>query len=204
MEYRILGKTGLRVSALGFGCGNVGGLMVRGAPAERERAVARAIELGINYFDTAPLYGDGLSEQHLGQALKALKASVYVGTKFRLDAGDMRDVPGAIARSAEASLRRLGMERVDLLQLHNPIGGQRREGSPGVPDVLQEVVPALQRLQQQGKTRFFGITALGETPALHRVIDAGVIDTAQVCYNLLNPSAGAEVPAGFPAQDFGR
>lgn len=203
MEYRILGRTGLRVSALGFGCGNVGGLMIRGAPAERERAVARAIELGINYFDTAPMYGDGLSEQHLGQALRALKASVYVGTKFRLDAGDMRDTPGAIARSAEASLRRLGMERVDLLQLHNPIGGQRREGSPGARDVLEEVVPALQRLQQQGKTRFFGITALGETPALHRVIDAGVIDTAQVCYNLLNPSAGAEVPAGFPAQDFG-
>ena len=61
MEYRTLGRTGLRVSALGFGCGNVGGLLIRGAPAERERAVARALELGINYFDTAPLYGDGQS-----------------------------------------------------------------------------------------------------------------------------------------------
>ena len=67
MDYRTLGKTGLRVSTLGFGCGNVGGLMVRGAPAEQERAVARAIELGINYFDTAPSYGDGQSEQNLGR-----------------------------------------------------------------------------------------------------------------------------------------
>jgi len=69
MEYRTLGKTGVRVSVQGFGCGNVGGLMVRGTPAGRERAVARAIELGVNYFDTAPSYGDGLSERHLGQAL---------------------------------------------------------------------------------------------------------------------------------------
>ena len=55
MEYRDLGRTGLSVSLLGFGCGNVGGLLVRGTPAERERAVARAVELGVNYFDTAPL-----------------------------------------------------------------------------------------------------------------------------------------------------
>jgi L-galactose dehydrogenase/L-glyceraldehyde 3-phosphate reductase len=61
MEYRPLGRTGLQVSALGFGCGNVGGLMVRGTPAERERAVARALELVINYLDTAPSYGDGQS-----------------------------------------------------------------------------------------------------------------------------------------------
>src|SRR5439155_20668284 len=71
IEDRELGKTGLRVSALGFGCGNVGGLMIRGSVAERERAVARAVELGINYFDTAPAYGDGQSERNLGAALKA-------------------------------------------------------------------------------------------------------------------------------------
>src|SRR3989442_10249853 len=70
--------------------------------------------------------------------------------------------------------------------------------------LLDAVVPALDKLRQQGKIRFYGITALGETEALHRVIDAGVLDTAQVCYNLLNPSAGVEVPPGFPAQDFGR
>jgi aryl-alcohol dehydrogenase-like predicted oxidoreductase len=206
MDYRLLGKTGLHVSALGFGCGNVGGLMVRGTPTERERAVARGIELGINYFDTAPAYGNGVSERHLGQALSALKANVYVGTKFRLAASDTRDLRSAIVQSLDASLQRLGMERVDLLQLHNHIGSQRSADADmlSVEDVLQEVVPTLQSLQQQGKIRFYGITALGETAALHQVIDAGVLDTAQVCYNLLNPSAGTPVPAGFPAQNFDR
>ena len=71
MDLRRLGKTGLTVSTLGFGCGNVGGLIIRGTPAERERGVARAMELGVNYFDTAPSYGDGESERNLGQVLKA-------------------------------------------------------------------------------------------------------------------------------------
>ena len=75
MEYRVLGRTNLRVSALGFGCGNVGGLMVRGTRAERERAVARALELGVNFFDTAPLYGDGVSEEHLGETLQASRGA---------------------------------------------------------------------------------------------------------------------------------
>src|SRR5215813_12330290 len=98
MDYRSLGRTGLRVSTLGFGCGNVGGLMVRGTPAERERAVARAVELGINYFDTAPSYGDGQSERHLGLALKAVREQIYVGTKFRIDPADLADMRGAVAR----------------------------------------------------------------------------------------------------------
>src|SRR5438132_1527810 len=71
MDYRTLGRTGLRVGVLGFGCGNVGGLLVRGTPAEQERAVARAVDLGLNYFDTAPLYGDGQSETNLGRVQTA-------------------------------------------------------------------------------------------------------------------------------------
>jgi aryl-alcohol dehydrogenase-like predicted oxidoreductase len=203
MQLRSLGKTGLTVSTLGFGCGNVGGLIIRGTPAERERAVARAIELGINYFDTAPSYGDGQSEQNLGQVLKALKPKVYVGTKFRVDGSDLADIPAAVARSLEASLRRLGLERVDLLQLHNRIEPARGGGAVSLKDVLSEIVPAVRKLVQQGKVGFCGITALGATPALHQAVDSGAIDTAQVCYNLLNPSAGVAVPPGFPAQDFG-
>jgi aryl-alcohol dehydrogenase-like predicted oxidoreductase len=203
MERRVLGRTGLEVSVLGFGCGDVGGLMPRGAPAERERAVARALELGINYFDTAPSYGDGLSERHLGQALRALGATPYVGTKVRLTPADLGDVRGAIARSLEASLRRLGLERVDLLQLHNPIATTRREGRLAAADVLGEVVDGLETLGRAGKLRFFGITAIGETPALRHVVESGRIDTAQVCYNILNPSAGVPLPPGFPAHDFG-
>jgi len=204
MELRNLGKTGLRVSTLGFGCGNVGGLIIRGMVAEREHAVARAMELGVNYFDTAPSYGDGESERNLGQVLKSLKARVQVGTKFRLDPPDLHDIAGAVGRSLDASLKRLGMERVDLFQLHNRIETARGRGALSVGDVLSEVVPAVQKLRQQGKVGFCGMTALGETRALHQAIDGGTLDTAQVCYNLLNPSAGAAVPAGFPAQDFGR
>lgn len=204
MDYRPLGRTGLRVSTLGFGCGNVGGLIVRGSASERERAVGRAIELGVNYFDTAPLYGDGLSETHLGAAVRALRADVLVGTKFRFRPDDMTDVAGAIGRSLDASLTRLGMERVDLLQCHNQlVTSSGREGLP-VRVVLDEVVPALGKLRDQGKIRFWGITALGETAALHQAVAAGALDTAQVCLNLLNPSAAVAVPPGFPAHDFGR
>ena len=201
MELRSLGKTGLRVSTLGFGCGNVGGLMVRGTPADQERAVARALELGINYFDTAPSYGNGESERNLGRVIKTLRPDVLVGTKFRIEPTERGRVSEAVTASLEASLRRLGMDWVDLLQLHNPISPDSR-GGLAVGTVLDHVVPALEGLRQQGKIRFFGITALGDAAAVQRVIAARVLDTAQACYNLLNPSAGAGVPRGFPAQDF--
>ncbi len=206
MDYRALGKTGLQVSALGFGCGDVGGLIVRGEAAERERAVARALELGVNYFDTASQYGKGQSEIHLGQAWKALKVEAYIGTKVRLTAGDMGNIGDAIARSLDASLQRLQMERVDLFQLHNRIAATRSADAQAlsVQDVVETVVPAFQTLQRQGKIRFYGITGLGETEALHALIDTGVLDTSQVCYNLLNPSAGTTLPGGYPAQDFQR
>jgi L-galactose dehydrogenase/L-glyceraldehyde 3-phosphate reductase len=194
----------LRVSALAFGCGDVGGLMVRGTPAERERGVARALEHGINYLDTAPAYGSGESEKNLGQVLRALKPAAIVGTKWRLGAADLADVPGAVARSVEQSLGRLGLERVDLLHLHNLIGRMGDERPLGVARVLEAVVPAVRRLQEQGKVRFFGVTASGETGALHRVLASGAVDTAQVVFNLLNPTGAYEVPVGFPAQDYDR
>lgn len=202
MDYRQLGRTGLRVSALGFGCGDVGGLIVRGTPAERERAVARAVELGVNYFDTAAAYGNGRSEENLGEVLRRLRPNVYVGTKFRLEPSDLSDVASAVPRLLEASLRRLGLGRVDLLQLHNRIELTGSARAVGVDTVLDDIVAALRRLREQGKIRFFGITALGDTDALHRALSADALDTAQVCYNLLNPSAGRAVPPRFPAQDF--
>jgi aryl-alcohol dehydrogenase-like predicted oxidoreductase len=204
MELRTLGRTGLEVSVLGFGCGAVGGLMVRGTPADQQRAVARAVELGINYFDTAPSYGDGASERNLGRVLKALRPDVLVGTKVRIAPGERPRIADAVSASLEASLRRLGRDRVDLFQLHNPLSRDARDATLDAETVLDQVVPALERARQQGKTRFCGFTAVGDTPALHRVIDARVLDTAQVSYNMLNPSAGAALPAGFPAQDYGK
>jgi aryl-alcohol dehydrogenase-like predicted oxidoreductase len=204
MEYRTLGRTGLRVSALAFGCGDVGGLMVRGAPAERERGVARALELGINYLDTAPAYGSGESEKNLGQVLRALRPAAIVGSKWRLTAADLADVPGAVARSVETSLGRLGLERLDLLHLHNLIGRVGEDRPLGLARVLDAVIPATRRLQEQGKVRFVGVTASGETGALHRALASGAIDTAQVVFNLLNPTGAHEVPVGYPAQDYDR
>jgi aryl-alcohol dehydrogenase-like predicted oxidoreductase len=202
MEYRPLGRTGIDVSALGFGCGDVGGLIVRGAPADRVRAVARAVELGVNYFDTASAYGGGVSEQHLGAVLRELDLHVFLGTKVRLRPDDLADIRGAIVRSCDESLRRLGVPRVDLLQFHNPIALEQAGTAVAVRAVLEEAIPAFETLQRQGKIRFFGITAIGDPDALHRVIDAGAIYTAQVFYNLLNPTAGGQAKGGFPGIDF--
>ncbi len=203
MEMRTLGRTGLKVSALGFGCGAVGGLMVRGMPADQERAIARALELGINYFDTAAMYGNGESERHLGQVLKSLKPDLYLGTKVRVPAVERSRIGAAIAASLEASLARLQRSEVDLFQLHNHITVAGGEGDFTPEIVLGEVVPAFERLRREGKTRYCGITAVGDTAALHQAIDAQAFDTAQVSYNMLNPSAGSMVAAGYPAHDYG-
>src|SRR5580698_4017577 len=89
MEKRIFGRSGMQLSVLGFGCGAVGGLMVRGDPLDQERTIARAIDVGVNYFDTAVQYGNGESEKNLGRVLQRLKpANVAVGTKVRLPAAD--------------------------------------------------------------------------------------------------------------------
>jgi aryl-alcohol dehydrogenase-like predicted oxidoreductase len=199
MEQRVLGRTGLRVSVLGYGAGAVGGLMVRGSPGEQERSLARAFEAGINYVDTAPAYGNGASEENLGRALKALNARPLIGTKFRLPSAAPRDIPGAIAASLEESLRRLGRDSVDLFQLHDPIGVA--EGYT-LTELLGEALPALHRLRDQGKCRFLGITALGSEPALRQFLEAGLIDTAQIPFNALNPSWLAPLPPSLPGQDF--
>ena len=203
MQTRTLGRAGLEVSVLGFGCGAVGGLMVRGNAADQERAVARALELGINYFDTAAMYGNGESERNLSRVLKSLKPQLTLGTKVRVPAAERGNIAAAVTASLEASLQRLQLDHVDLFQLHNHIieGGGGADLTPQI--VLGEVVPAFERLRRQGKIRFFGITAVGDTAALHQVADAHAFDTAQVSYNLLNPSAGATVAPGYPAHDFG-
>ena len=205
METGVFGRTGLRLSVLGFGCGAVGGLMVRGDPRDQERAIARAIAAGVNYFDTAVQYGNGESEKNLGRVLQRLKpGNVAVGTKVRLPSADFGGIADAVAKSLEASLARLRLDRVDIFHLHNAITATGGGEALSVRQVLGDVVPAFERLRQQGKTRFLGLTAIGDTAALHQVIDARVFDSAQVVYNMLNPSAAAALPANYPAQDYGR
>jgi aryl-alcohol dehydrogenase-like predicted oxidoreductase len=204
MQKRTFGRTGIKLSVLGFGCGAVGGIMVRGDHADQERTVARAIAIGVNYFDTAVQYGDGESEKNLGRILQNLKpANVVVGTKVRLPPSDTGRIGDAITQSLEGSLRRLRLDRVDILHLHNSITPEGGGPALSVRQVLEQVVPALQRLREQGKIRFLGLTAVGDTASLLEVIDTGAFDSAQVVYNMLNPSAGEALPGNYPAQDYG-
>jgi len=205
MQLRTFGRTGMQLSVLGFGCGAVGGIMVRGDPADQERTVARALGAGVNYFDTAVQYGDGESEKNLGRVLQNLKpANVVVGTKVRLPPGEFGRIADTVRISLEGSLTRLRLDRVDIFHLHNPITEAGGGSALSVRQMLDDVVPAFERLRQQGKIRFLGITALGDTAALHQVIDARVFGSAQVVYNMLNPSAAEQLPPNYPAQDYER
>lgn len=204
MELRTFGRTGLQLSILGFGCGAVGGLMVRGTPADQERAVAKAIEAGINYFDTAAQYGNGESEKNLGRILGKLKPNVTVGTKVRILSADFQRIGAAVGESLDASLKRMGKEQVDIFHLHNAITTGGGGESLSATQVLNDVVPAFEKLREQGKIRFPGITAVGDTAALHQVLDARAFFSAQVSYNMLNPSAAASLPPQYPAQDYGK
>src|SRR5712671_2935754 len=203
MQLRVFGRTGMQLSVLGFGCGAVGGFMVRGDAVEQERVATRAIAAGVNYFDTAVQYGDGQSESNLGRVLQKLKpANVVVGTKVRIPPDEFGRIAGAVTASLEGSLARLGLERVDIFHLHNPITMSGGGTALSVRQVLDDVVPAFQRLRAQGKIRFLGMTAVGDTAALRQVIDARVFDSAQVVYNMLNPSAAEKLPQNYPAQDY--
>ena len=205
METRTFGRSGMRLSILGFGCGAVGGLMVRGSPADQDKAIGLALDAGINYFDTAVQYGNGASETNLGRILGARKpAGVAVGTKVRIPSENFGAIAQTIADSMDGSLQRLQLDHVDIFHLHNPISLNGGGESLSVAQVLNDVVPAFEALRKAGKTRFLGITAVGETAALHQVIDAEVIDSAQVSYNMLNASAATALPPNYPAQDYGR
>ena len=204
MQKRRLGRTGLEVSVLGYGAGAVGGLFTKGTAADQSRAAGRAIDAGINYFDTASTYGNGESERNLGRALAGLKAKVVVGTKFRLAAPHRADVAAFVTQSLEESLKRLGRDHVDLLQLHNPLVAMDAGDRLAIDIALSEVAPALEKLRKSGKTRFIGFSGVGEPPALHQAVDSKLFDTVQVVYNALNPSAGGPAPKGMPGLDYGR
>ena len=203
MNYRQLGRTDLRVSEVGFGCGSVGGLMVRGDRDEMTRAVALAIDAGINYFDTARLYGNGQSETNLGQLLRDLSADVVVGTKVKLDAPDMQDIESAVVEHVEGSLTRLGRESVDIVSLHHPVGASR-DIDRQILDLhdVASAAEAFSKLVGQGKIRYWGMNAVGDTEIVHTALEAAHPFAVQAVYNLLNPSGSRKVTAGFPFQDY--
>lgn len=208
MQHRTLGRTGLSISVLAFGAGPVSTLLV-GDDRERQRAVvAHAIERGVNWFDTAATYGGGKSEENLGRVLEELgRPSVHVATKVRLVGDDVSDIRGAVRRSVEASLVRLRMPRVTLLQLHNSITPRRGDEPTSITpaDVLGSggVADAFVELQQAGLVQFVGLTGIGHPAALREVIQSGRFDTIQTPYHLLNPSAGRDMPTDFDETNYG-
>ena len=152
MEYRQLGNTSLRISILGYGASPLGNAFRQTDPAEGKAAVHLAVERGINYFDVSPYYGLTLAETRLGEALVGLRQQVVLATKCGRYGADEFDFSAArITAGLEDSLARLQTDYVDLLQAHDVEFGDARQ-------IVEETVPAMRKLQQQGKARFIGIT----------------------------------------------
>ncbi|HKY09098.1 MAG TPA: aldo/keto reductase, partial [Candidatus Binatia bacterium] len=208
MQYRMIGRTGLRVSEIGFGCGNNAVLMVKSPYEDQLKVVRRALDAGINFFDTAFAYGLGKSEENLGRVLKELGANPVISTKIRLEADCVGDIKAATTRAIDAGLDRLDRERVDFVQLHTRVTAERGAGgrfSLTPKDVLgaNGVVAGFKEARAGGKVGYFGFSGLGDAKALHELVDSGEFHGFQCYYNLLNPSAGQPVPAGFGALDYG-
>jgi aryl-alcohol dehydrogenase-like predicted oxidoreductase len=199
MEYRTLGRTGLDVSEIGFGAWGIGGTQWGGAEdAESIRALERAIDLGLNFIDTALAYGDGRSERLVGQVVRRRPETVYVATKvppknliWPAPEGVPLDevFPGRHVRECvDRSLASLGLEAVDLLQLH-----VWRDEWVGEGDLLETV----EELRSAGKLRFFGISINDHEPTnALRLIETDAVDTVQVIFNIFDQSPEDEL---FPA-----
>jgi len=204
MRYRRFGRTGLEVSEIAFGGGVVGGILVDPDDETKLAALRRANEAGVNWIDTAPAYGNGKSEEAIGRLLPETTGPWHLSTKVRLDVQALGDIRGQIERSLEESLARLRVSSVDLLQLHNQIMLSASGNAVGVEHVLGRggLAESFERLREQGLIRFAGITALGDAAACRQVIASGRFDSAQVYYNLINPSAARAVPPNWSGQDF--
>jgi L-galactose dehydrogenase/L-glyceraldehyde 3-phosphate reductase len=193
MKYRRFGRTGLEVSELGFGGGRSGGILIDADDETRRAAVRRALALGVNWFDTAPQYGDGKSEEALGWLLEEIDETPFVSTKVRVDLGQP-DLAGQVERNVDQSLARLRRSSVDLLQIHSPITPEAGARTITPAHVLEPggVADGMERVRASGRARFLGLTVLGERAATRTVIESGRFDAAQVYYNLIAPSAAFE------------
>ena len=213
MHYRRIPQTTLSLSEIGFGCGGNAGLMVRGSHPDQQRIVARALELGINYFDTAPDYGDGAAETNLGRVLHALEQRPVINSKVEIRSGNLADIAGHIVASCESSLKRLGIDHLDCLQIHNgPLavapaleGGSYRHLA--LQDFLRPggALEGLHRLKAAGKINYAGfICRGGDGNEVRELLKTGQFHLINVPYTLINPTAGVARPSTATAQpDYG-
>jgi aryl-alcohol dehydrogenase-like predicted oxidoreductase len=185
MRYRSLGRTGLEVSEIGFGAWGIGGT-TPGATSygatsdvESRRALERAIEVGISFFDTSGIYGAGHSEHLIGEVLGPRRSRVVIATKAgRGDYLSPADFsPEAVRRSLEASLTRLRTDFVDLLQLHNPPVKEMRRDDP--------TLEAVRALRREGRIRAFGIS-VGDPAEARIAIEELGAPVVQLNLNLLD------------------
>ncbi|HMJ60224.1 MAG TPA: aldo/keto reductase, partial [Bryobacteraceae bacterium] len=154
MRYKPLGRTGLNVSVIGFGASPLGNEFGAVDPGDGERAVHAAIEHGINLFDVAPYYGRTLAEERLGAALEGKRDKIVLATKIgRYDVEAFDFSAKRVRSSVEESLRRLRTDYIDILTAHDIEFGDRTQ-------IVEETVPAMRALQQEGKIRSVGISGL--------------------------------------------
>ena len=199
MKLRTFGRSGIQVSEVIFGGGNVGGIIILKDDATKREAIRRAMAGGINWVDTAAQYGNGKSEEALSWLLPEAGYKPYLSTKVSLDVDNLNDIPGQLETRVRAGLARLKRDSVDVMQLHNRIGAKAGGRVLTVETVLGKngVADGLERLREKGLFRYMGITAIGEAPSVCEVINSGRFDSAQVYYNLLNPSAARSMPAAW-------
>jgi len=213
LRTRKVGTSDLVVSEIAFGCGGNAGLMVRGSQAEQLPIVARALELGVTYFDNAPDYGDGIAETNLGVALKSLGARPILNTKVEIRAENLHDVAGHVVRSAELSLRRLGVDHVDMFQIHNgptrvdPKLQGRAYTQLSLDHFLRPggALDGIERLKKAGKIRYAGFICRGnDGDEVRQLLDTGVFHLINAPYTLFNPTAGRPRPTGLTVKhDYG-
>jgi aryl-alcohol dehydrogenase-like predicted oxidoreductase len=199
MNYRTLGRTGLKVSEIGFGAWGIGkGMWVGASDDESIKALHKAFDLGLNFVDTALVYGDGHSENLVGKAIKERSERIYVASKIppkNYQWPAQSGVPAQeafpaehVIESTEESLRNLGLETIDVQQFHVWSDEWVNQG-----DWLE----GIQLLKKQGKVRFFGVSINDNQPAnAIKLIETGVLDTVQVIHNIFEQAPEDQL---FPA-----
>ena len=209
MQFRSLGTTGLSVSVIAFGTGPVSGLMTSMSTDTQRLVIAKAVELGVNWFDTAATYGNGQSESGLGEALASIrdKGPLYVATKVRVQLKGETDLRPLVAASVAQSLERLQMPRVTLPQIHNSITRNRNDQPTSITpeDVLgpQGLLAGMEDVREAGLIDHFGLTGIGDADALNTVIASGRFATIQAPVHLLNLSALRTRPGEKCDPDYG-
>ena len=205
MKKNRLGRTELKVSQIVLGGGWVGGLFIDPDLSIMEKALVKAINSGINWIDTAESYSEGESEKNIGLLLSSIKKNnIYISSKARLEPISSETIFSQLDRKIDESLERLNRSYIDLYQLHNRIEKVGTNEHFSAREIIQRkgVLDSMEKLKSEGRIKNIGITALGDLEPIKEVISTNGFDTAQVYYNLLNPSSAFKKKDQWDDHDF--